>query len=341
MAAYADAGVDAELAGRLIGRFIQKFPASPLLPKNYFCQLVRIPAAISSEDLYVALSTDGVGTKILLGIETGMCGGLGQDLVGMIYNDLITSGAQPSAFLDYYATGKLAPAVYRTILASIVDACNACAMPLLGGETAELPGLYARGHFDLAGFGIGWVKPADILSPERVRPGQILVGFPSSGFHSNGYSLIRKVLSRTSARLSERLSLSGRRRSLKEFLMEPTRLYTGVIEKIRIKQITVSSLAHITGGGYYENVPRAVPADCGIVLSRSAFDVESAELFRWFSRRANLSWEDMLHIFNCGFGLVAICEESALSAISAHFPGAVRLGGIERKTGAARVRLAA
>lgn len=339
---YARAGVDASLAAGLIAPFIRRFPPScHLLPKNYFCQLIPIPRPYGSPKSFLALSTDGVGTKVLLGTQTGICDGLGQDLVGMIYNDLITSGSRPAAFLDYYATGRLAPPIYRRVISSIQSACTACDMPLVGGETAEMPGLYGPGHFDLAGFGVGWAKSGDILSPSRVRPGFILIGFPSSGFHSNGYSLVRKVIADRKVRLAEKITLAGNRRPIREFLMAPTILYTELARAVQEHKISIAAMAHITGGGYFENVPRSLPENCAAVFEKKAFTTESTEIFRWFASVARMSQEEMMHVFNCGFGMVAIAAPHAWPAVRRRFPEAVRVGWVEKSTGRARVCLAA
>jgi phosphoribosylformylglycinamidine cyclo-ligase len=325
---YRAAGVDPALAGELIkGLMKNAAPESPL-PGNYFCQLIALPSWMAQEGGWLAISTDGVGTKILLGVQTGLLNGIGQDLVGMVYNDLITCGGQPFAFLDYYATGRIEPDAYGRVIRSIRAACSACDMPLLGGETAEMPGLYEPGDFDLAGFGIAGVQESEILSPAHVATGDMLVGIPSSGFHSNGYSLIRKVIQDRSMDLEATLACGGVSRKVKEWLMEPTRLYTDVIQAVRAHDVDVVALSHITGGGFFENLPRSLSDGCGATLWRNAFTGPGTELFQWFAGEAGMSLEEMLATFNSGFGMVAVCRPPSVDDVVAYFPGAKVLGEV-------------
>ncbi len=325
---YRDSGVNPALAGTLIRDMMKGAPAEGPLPADYFCQLVRLPEWMAVEGSYLAISTDGVGTKLMLGKQTGLLDGIGQDLVGMVYNDLITCGGRPFVFLDYYATGHIEPDVYRAVIRSIRAACDVCDMPLLGGETAEMPGLYGEGDFDLAGFGVAGVQQSEILSPARVMPGDVLVGFPSSGFHSNGYSLIRKVIRDAELDLSAPQAFVGITRSIGEWFMEPTRLYVDVIDAIRAHDIEVVSVAHITGGGYFENLPRSLADGCGAVLHRDAFDAPGCELYHWFSETAGMNWPEMLATFNCGYGLVAVCRPPSVDDIPDLFPDARVIGEI-------------
>jgi len=325
---YREAGVDPELAGALIkGLMKGAVPEGPL-PGNYFCQLIALPEWMAKKDSWLAISTDGVGTKLLLGAQTGLLDGIGQDLVGMVYNDLITCGGQPFAFLDYYATGRIEPESYGRVIRSIRAACAVCDMPLIGGETAEMPGLYESGDFDLAGFGVAGVQLPEILSPAHVAPGDVLVGIPSSGFHSNGYSLIRKVVKDASFDLQEPLSLGGQTRPVQEWLMEPTRLYVDVINAIRAHDVDVVALSHITGGGFFENLPRSLADGCGAVLRRDAFEAAGTELFHWFAGHAKMTLEEMLATFNSGYGLVAICRPLQAPGVVDAFPGARVIGEV-------------
>ena len=325
---YREAGVDPELAGSLIRGLMKRDEGTGPLPPDFFCQLVALPDGLGTHGAWLAIGTDGVGTKLMLGKQTGLLDGIGQDLVGMVYNDLITCGGQPFAFLDYYATGRIEPDVYRTVIQSIRTACEACDMELQGGETAEMPGLYGDGDFDLAGFGVAGVREKEILSPANTMPGDVLVGFPSSGFHSNGYSLIRKIIADRALDLDEEQTFGGRTRALKEWLMEPTRLYVDVIRAIRTHDIDVVSLAHITGGGYFENLPRSLAAACGAVLRSKAFDTPHSELFTWFADTAGMTRPEMLATFNSGYGLVAVCRPAAVDAIQDQFPDARIVGEV-------------
>lgn len=325
---YRKAGVDPAKGAKLLEGILKSMPNTGPLPSNFFCQILPLPLSLE-HPTYIALSTDGVGTKLLLGLQTGLMDGLGQDLVAMVYNDLITSGARPLAFLDYYATGKLDPELYPRILKSIQQACEKCEMPLLGGETAEMPGLYSQDHFDLAGFGVGMVEKERLLGPHKVTPGQVLIGFPSSGFHSNGYSLIRRVVENQKLKLLENHTFDGITKTLGEFLMEPTRLYTDVQKSL--SSFPFSSLCHITGGGYGENLPRVLPPNCRVILQRDAFLKGRGELFLWFREEAALQWEEMVSIFNSGYGLVGILPKEALTATLEHFPEARKIGWVEER----------
>jgi phosphoribosylformylglycinamidine cyclo-ligase len=326
---YKEAGVDPELAGSLIRTLMKDTDTDGPLPSGFFCRLVPLPDwMMTKPGSYLAIGTDGVGTKLMLGAQTGLLDGIGQDLVGMVYNDLITCGGQPFAFLDYYATGRIDPPVYEAVIGSIRRACEACDMPLLGGETAEMPGLYGAGDFDLAGFGIAAVQERDILRPDHTAPGDQLVGFPATGFHSNGYSLIRKVVTDAAVNMDDLHRFNQTEAPLKEWLMRPTRLYVDVIEAIRAKDIEVISLAHITGGGYFENLPRSLATGCGAVLRRTAFNAPSCDLFHWFADVASMSLEEMLATFNNGYGLVAVCRPAAVEAICTQFPDAQVLGEV-------------
>lgn len=203
--------------------------------------------------------TDGVGTKVLLAAELGRTGGLGQDLVAMCVNDLVCTGARPLAFLDYLAVGTLDPAVASGLVAAVAEACAEAGCALAGGETAEMPGLYAPGHFDLAGFAVGVVDRPDMLGPHRVAAGDAIVGIPSSGLHSNGFSLVRALVD------------AGALRADPDLLLAPTRLYPADMARLRDAGVEVHAAAHITGGGLPENLPRALPDGLGAVLDATAW----------------------------------------------------------------------
>ncbi len=325
---YREAGVDPERAGSLIRNLMQGGATPKHLPGDFFCQLISLPDGLAAPGAWLAISTDGVGTKLMLGKQTGLLEGIGQDLVGMVYNDLITCGGRPFAFLDYYATGHIEADTYQTVIRSIRNACDACDMPLLGGETAEMPGLYEAGDFDLAGFGVAGVHEKEILSPAHTQPGDVLVGFPSSGFHSNGYSLVRHVITDKQLDLDASHTFNGVTRALKEWFMEPTRLYVNVIEAIRARDVDVISLAHITGGGYFENMPRSLADGCGARLDAAAFDAPHCDLFNWFAGITDMSRTEMLSTFNSGYGLVAVCRPPAVDAVLEQFDSARVIGEV-------------
>ncbi|MCP4246930.1 MAG: phosphoribosylformylglycinamidine cyclo-ligase [bacterium] len=244
--------------------------------------------------------TDGVGTKVLLGIKTGRLRGLGIDLVAMSVNDLITVGAEPLFFLDYLAVNRLEPKVQAAVIEGVADGCRQAGCALLGGETAEMPDLYAKDHFDLAGFAVGVVEYRRRVDPSRVTAGDVLVGLPSSGPHSNGYSLIRKLVARRN--LEKVIPELGE--SLADALMRPTRIYTEPVRRLlayyRVKRV-VTALAHITGGGLPENVARILPPDCDAAIETDAWSVPAV-----FDVLADcgVDRQEMYRVFNMGIGYV-------------------------------------
>ena len=256
--------------------------------------------------------TDGVGTKVLLGIDTNRVRGLGIDLVAMSVNDLLTCGAEPLFFLDYLAVHKLDPDALTGIIEGVADGCRQAGCALLGGETAEMPDLYAKGHFDLAGFAVGVVEARRQIDPARVGPGDVLIGLPSSGPHSNGYTLIRRLVARRN--LQKPLDELGE--SLADALMKPTRIYVSAIRRVlagyRVKRV-ITAMAHITGGGLPENVGRILPPDCDAVI-----DTDSWTPPPIFTHLQTLGVErdEMYRVFNMGIGYVL--------AVRPDFVGGVR-----------------
>lgn len=304
---YAEAGVDTEkgdalvswLQGQKHGGTKGKF-GKVLESIGGFASLYRLsPGALRSfkAPLLVA-STDGVGTKLLLGLEQDLLGGLGYDLVAMCVNDLYTVGARPLFFLDYYATGKLDERQFKIILASIRQACLAAEAPLVGGETAELPGLYQQGHFDLAGFVVGLVDEKKTLGPKRVKKGDHLVGLNSSGFHSNGFSLIRKWIK------AQKIS-----QDLLRKLMEPTVIYAALPDIVaKLGTGTVHALAHITGGGISGNLPRVLPSNMTARISWK--ELQTPEWMRAFIESSGATLEEVEGTFNLGVGMIAVTSDS-------------------------------
>jgi len=243
-------------------------------------------------------STDGVGTKLLLGLSTERIENIGQDLVAMCVNDLYTVGAIPLFFLDYYATGHLMPEQFKSILSSIKLSCDLCQMALLGGETAEMPGLYAKGHFDLAGFVVGVVDEEDRLGPHRTQLGDKVVAFGSSGFHSNGFSLIRKWLA------------DKPRPDLIEKLMTPTRLYNAIPELFARRGHSLHALANITGGGISGNLPRVLKQ--GLNAQIDFKKLPTPEWMKDFIKSNDVSLHDVEEVFNLGVGMIAITDAKSL-----------------------------
>ncbi len=266
-------------------------------------------------------TTDGVGTKTLLALELGEVGGLGFDLVNHSVNDLLVQGARPLFFLDHVAAGRLEGTTLLEFLTSLAHACQALGIPLLGGETAEMPGVYLEGAWEVAGTMVGVVERGEILGPERVRIGDLLLALPSSGPHTNGYSLIRRVVEGRDL-LSPVPELGE---SLKEALLRPHRAYLQEFLLLKEHGVEVHAAAHITGGGVYENLPRALPQGLGAVLERGSWPVPP--IFPYLQRLGGIPEEEMYRVFNMGLGLILILPEEearkAMDWVEAHPVGRV------------------
>ncbi|HEY8698605.1 MAG TPA: phosphoribosylformylglycinamidine cyclo-ligase [Rhizomicrobium sp.] len=334
---YKDSGVDIDAGEALVQR-IAPAARSTRRPGaeadlGGFGGLFDLKAAGFKDPVLVA-STDGVGTKLKIAIETGRLDGIGQDLVAMCVNDIVVQGAQPLFFLDYYASGKLEVDRAATVIEGIARACKDSGCALIGGETAEMPGLYAKGDFDLAGFAVGAVERGAILpKTSDMQEGDVVIGVASSGLHSNGFSLVRRVVSDLG--LSYEVPTPfAKNTTLGEALLAPTRLYV----KSALAAIHtggVLGLAHITGGGLTENVPRVLPNDLDAEIDLSAWT--PPPVFGWLARSAGIDEREMLRTFNCGIGLVAIVtEESAghvIDAFQENGDRASRLGRLARGDG--------
>jgi phosphoribosylformylglycinamidine cyclo-ligase len=260
-----------------------------------FGALVKVPLKDYAEPVLVS-GTDGVGTKLRLAIELGRHATVGIDLVAMCVNDVVVSGAEPLYFLDYYATGRLEVATAESVIAGIAEGCVRAGCALVGGETAEMPGMYHGGDYDLAGFCVGIVDRAKIIDGTHTRAGDVVIGLASSGAHSNGYSLIRRVLALEADRLPA--TLDGM--SVADRLMEPTRIYVKPLLAL-LKAVPVHGLAHITGGGLLDNIPRVVPDGLEVRLTRGSWP--QSELYEWLARATRLSEDEMHRTFNCGIGM--------------------------------------
>ena len=261
------------------------------------------------DDPLLVSGTDGIGTKILLGIETDILDGLGHDLVGMCLNDVLCHGAEPLFFLDYYASSKIDKKSFLRIMKSITEACKINNCMLLGGETAEMPGLYKENDFDFAGFCVGAVERKKILPKKNVmKEGDLLFGIKSSGFHSNGYSLIRKVLRDTKVELNSSTDFNSNFKTNATALMAPTRLYYPYLKKL-LETDLLNGISHITGGGITGNVPRMLPDDLSANINKDLFFKD--DIFEWFKNLSNISNDEMYKTFNCGLGLVvSIAKEN-------------------------------
>jgi phosphoribosylformylglycinamidine cyclo-ligase len=308
---YRDAGVNIDAGNELVRRIapLARRTRHPqvLADIGGFSGLCALPPGMH-EPILVG-STDGVGTKLKLAFELDRHETVGIDLVAMCVNDLVCVGARPLFFLDYYASGKLDVDRAERVIKGIADACAACGCALLGGETAELPGFYAQGEYDLAGFVVGVVERAEILDGHDVVPGDRLLGIASTGVHSNGFSLVRRVVA--DAKLDLRQPAPGFDRPLGDLLLTPTRLYPPVFEALR-KAVRPKAIAHITGGGLLENPPRVVPEGLGLRFDRHAWP--EPPVFDLLRRAGQVPEEEMLRTFNLGLGLVVVLAPADLDA---------------------------
>jgi phosphoribosylformylglycinamidine cyclo-ligase len=275
--------------------------------------------------------TDGVGTKLLLAIEHKDVTTIGIDLVAMCVNDILTSGADPLFFLDYIAVGKNSPSQIEQIVSGIASGCNSGHLSLIGGETAEMPGLYSEGHFDLAGFAVGVVERSRQINGSQLKEGDILIGIPSSGIHSNGYSLVRKIVKDSHVDVTQPYGDV----SLLHHLLEPTHIYVDEIMALK-KEIDIKAMSHITGGGYYENLPRMITQkSLGIELDVS--EVVVPEVFSFLMDKGGISKDEMYHIFNMGIGFVVVVDPKdcvrTLQILREFHPKSCEMGHISSKKG--------
>ena len=312
---YRDAGVDID-AGNALVDAIKPAVAATRRPEvlgglGGFGALFEIPKGYS-EPVLVS-GTDGVGTKLKLALDVGWLDGVGIDLVAMCVNDILVGGAEPLFFLDYYATGKLQPDTAARVITGIAEGCRQAGAALVGGETAEMPGMYAGDDFDLAGFCVGIVEKAKILDGSRAAPGDALIGLGSSGVHSNGFSLVRKIIERSGVDLAAPLEAGGE--SLGRLLLEPTRIYVKLVHAL-LAQFDIRAMVHITGGGLQENIPRSLPDGVGAKIQLDAWP--RSALFQWLQRAGNIETDEMHRTFNCGIGMVlAVPQAEAAEVIAA------------------------
>ncbi len=298
---YRDAGVDIDAGDDLVDRI------KPLAKKTMregvlagiggFGALFEVPKRYK-EPVLVS-GTDGVGTKLRLAFEWNRHDTIGQDLVAMSVNDILVQGAEPLFFLDYFACGKLSVDTAATVVGGIAKGCELAGCALIGGETAEMPGMYPPGEYDLAGFAVGAVEKSKIISGVTISPGDVVLAIGSSGAHSNGYSLLRKIIERANAKPTD--DLGGRQ--LGDVVMAPTQIYVKPLLKL-ISEINVKGMAHITGGGLVDNVPRVLPENTQAVLHRDSWQMP--ELFRWLQMKGGVADSEMVRVFNCGIGMVVI-----------------------------------
>lgn len=330
---YRGAGVDIDAGGRLVDR-IKPIAARTRRPGMLggiggFAALFEVPLDRYRQPVLVS-GTDGVGTKLKLAMELGKHDTIGIDLVAMCVNDIVVQGAEPLFFLDYYATGKLDVDTAAAVVSGIGRGCELAGAALVGGETAEMPGMYHGGDYDLAGFCVGVVEKERIIDGSRVRPGDVLLGLASSGPHSNGYSLIRKVLEVSNADL--RGDFHGR--TLGDTLLEPTRIYVKSLLAM-IAKMPVLALAHITGGGITENLPRVLPDDCRADIRLDSW--QRPPVFAWLEEAGGIAQPEMYRTFNCGIGMIACVRaehaDDALQLLRKQGETAWRIGEVVARDG--------
>ncbi len=309
---YKDAGVDIDAGEALVERIkgVAQRTRRPEVMSGLggFGALCELPTGYK-EPVLVS-GTDGVGTKLRLAMMLGKHDTIGIDLVAMCVNDLVVAGAEPLFFLDYYATGKLDVDIAADVVTGIGEGCVQAGCALVGGETAEMPGMYSGEDYDLAGFCVGVVEKSKILDGRKVQAGDTLIGLPSSGPHSNGYSLIRKIIDVSNADLNQ--DCGGQ--PLSQALIAPTRIYVKPLLTL-LESGSVHALAHITGGGLLENIPRVLPADCKAVVDTTSWDMPA--VFEWLQQAGNVQTREMYRTFNCGVGMVvAVAADEAQSALA-------------------------
>ncbi|NNF77009.1 MAG: phosphoribosylformylglycinamidine cyclo-ligase [Rhizobiales bacterium] len=314
---YKDAGVDIDAGNALVNAI------KPLTKSTRragadgelggFGGLFDLKAAGFKDPVLVA-ANDGVGTKLKLAIESGMHQGVGIDLVAMCVNDLIVQGAEPLFFLDYFATGRLSVNIASDVVAGIAEGCIQAGCALIGGETAEMPGMYNDGDYDLAGFSVGAAERGTLLPRGDIAPGDVLLGLASSGPHSNGYSLIRRIVEQ------ERLELTApspfdANKSVAQALLEPTRIYVKPLLKAIGETGAVKAMSHITGGGFSENIPRVLPSGLGVNLDLGR--LAPPAVFGWLAKAGGIADREMLRTFNCGTGMVIVVSSERLEDVTA------------------------
>ncbi len=336
---YQDAGVDiekgSELIRRLKGTIDNTHRKGVIGGLGGFGGLFDLGSLKYKQPILVS-GTDGVGTKIKLAIENNMHDTIGIDLVAMCVNDIIVQGAKPLFFLDYFACSKLDINIAETVINGIGVGCSLAECSLIGGETAEMPGMYKEQDYDLAGFCVGVVEKDEMITGENVAAGDVLIAIASSGCHSNGYSLIRKILNDTNADLSQ--VIDGKK--LLDHLLTPTRIYVKQILNL-MQHISIKSLAHITGGGLIENLPRVIPKDLSVIINTDTWSLPP--IFAWLSERGKINSDEMFKTFNCGIGLVLCVErnnaDKTINYLNDNGETAWVIGSIIKNNGGAKVQI--
>jgi phosphoribosylformylglycinamidine cyclo-ligase len=314
---YAQSGVDIDAGNRMVELIkpLVKATARPGADAEIggFGGLFDLKRA-GFKDPGLVAAHDGVGTKVKIAIETGLHDTIGIDLVAMSVNDLVVQGAEPLFFLDYFATGKLDPEIGAEVVKGIAEGCRQAGCALIGGETAEMPGVYHGDDYDLAGFAVGAAERGAILPRNDVRPGDVVLGIASSGVHSNGYSLVRKVVAKSKLKWSATAPFD-KKKKLGAAVLTPTRIYVkSCLAAIRGTK-AVKALAHITGGGFPDNIPRVLPKNVGARIDISRIPVPA--VFQWLAKTGGIAEKEMLRTFNCGIGMIVVVEAGAADKVAA------------------------
>jgi len=313
---YADSGVDIDAGNRLVDMIkpLVRATARPGADAEIggFGGLFDLKAAGFADPVLVA-ATDGVGTKVKIAIETGIHDGIGIDLVAMSVNDLVVQGAEPLFFLDYFACGKLDPDATAAVVAGIAEGCRESGCALIGGETAEMPGLYKDGDYDLGGFAVGAAERGTLLPRPDIAAGDAVIGLASSGLHSNGFSLVRKIVEVSGVPLDAQAPFSPVM-TLGGALLTPTRLYVKSCLRAIRESGAVKGLAHITGGGFTDNIPRVLPKHLGVGIDLARLPV--LPVFKWLAKQGGIVELELLRTFNCGIGMVAIVRPDAVEQVT-------------------------
>ncbi len=336
---YADAGVSIDRGNALVDRIKNRVRATErsgvLGGLGGFGALFDISSLDYREPVLVS-GTDGVGTKIKLAIDSGRHDTIGIDLVAMCVNDLLVQGAEPLFFLDYFACSRLDVDVAEQVISGIAEGCELAGCALVGGETAEMPGMYQEGEYDLAGFCVGAVEKSGIIDGTTVAPGDVALALASSGVHSNGYSLVRHLVEHSNTDLGEKFQ----DRTLLDALLEPTRIYIKSVHQL-LGQARIKAISHITGGGLLENIPRVVPGQYCTVIDRSSWQLP--EIFQWLQEAGSIEDSEMFRTFNCGVGLVLVLDpgdvDSAMQLLGECGEKAWVIGEIKAAEGAPAVQL--
>lgn len=338
---YASSGVDIDAGNRLVDLIKPMVRATARAGADAelggFGGLFDLKAAGFKDPVLVA-ATDGVGTKVKIAIETGLHDGIGIDLVAMSVNDLVVQGAEPLFFLDYFACGKLDPEATAAIIAGVAEGCRESGCALIGGETAEMPGLYRDGDYDLAGFAVGAAERGTLLPRPDIAVGDAVIGLGSSGVHSNGFSLVRKIVAQSGLALDAPAPFSPVM-TLGGALLTPTRLYVQSCLRAIRETGAVKGLAHITGGGFTDNIPRVLPRQLGVGIDLARLSV--LPVFKWLAEQGGVAELELLRTFNCGVGMIAIVDPGALKDVTEVFvangESVTNLGTVIPATGEDRV----